>query len=189
VEIAKFVQAAAPATSNGMHYYLVLINDQGQVSDQINGFQRGTDGTLNQSGVGGTLYVASVNDGVGSAYSASSPQVVLAQGDFSTLQAQWSSGLAAGSLINGHEYSYNAFDTLGGHNSNAAANTVAIAMGLHIADLTNSMWVFAPGQTDVILSSYEIGQVAWDPNISYLPYLTTGGTPVGLVGTPHNPVA
>lgn len=140
----KIVQATQSVAGFGNHNYLVLVGDTGRVMGQLHGWQV-INGQVNVTGIGGELGVRT--DHV-YAYSASTPQAVLFEGSAEVANQLWQAALDCGNEINSLGYSYNALNSFGGHNSNAAFSTLAECMLLQPVD----PFGLDPGLGDIILS-------------------------------------
>jgi hypothetical protein len=80
-------------------------------------------------------------------WDASTPKQVVAKGTDAEIMKQWQAGKDCGAAINAQNYDYNAFDSFGGHNSDAAFSTVGMCMNVQEVDLGG----WAPGHGDIIL--------------------------------------
>ncbi|MGX9217353.1 hypothetical protein ACWV27_02930 [Massilia varians] len=123
------------------------------------------NGVPSATGVGGTL---EVRTDYGWDYTENLPQQIVAAGDSTTIQKMWGAANDCGLAINQQNYSYNAFDSFGGHNSNAAFSTLAACMQLEIFDLGG----LAPGLGNVILNQSLIQHIQIENGIRPKPDYT-----------------
>ncbi|QJE03734.1 hypothetical protein HH212_26930 (plasmid) [Massilia forsythiae] len=175
----KIVEASNSVLALGAHQYFILQDDAGNEIAQLNGFVIGSDGVPSSTGLVGTLqvrtdYVMNSKDSIA--------QKVVLEGSDEYIQKVWDAGKLCGVEINNRNYTYNAFDTAGGHNSNAAFTTLAKCMGVAVNDLTP--WHTTPGLNDTILDQNVIAYLRAisgfaDPNGTTTPGVGSGGEHTG----------
>jgi len=179
----KIVQAKSSVMALGSHNYLVLIGDNGQVVQQLHGFQS-KDGVPSTTGVGGQLQVFS--DWGYADFSSTTAQQVLYEGSSEAVTQLWQAALDCGYAINSMNYDYNITSSFGAFNSNAALNTMLECIYLDPIDLGGFNW----GLDDIILSEDTMNAVRAmndidDIYIENPEFNIPEPTPVALIGMPE----
>ncbi len=104
--MAKIVQAEHSIGGVFGHNYWVLLDDNGNVLDQIHGFAKDSAGNLTTSALGGTVFVVS---GVNLDYSPSVPQATAAEGTTAEMYKLWNAALDCKVAINDKNVPYEGF--------------------------------------------------------------------------------
>lgn len=164
--MAKIVQAAMPVAGVGVHNYVALVNDAGQVIGEIHGTAQ--NGTTLSNAMSGDLYAGS---DISWNTWATDEKHVMAQGSEADMKNLFEAGQEAAARITAGDYTYDLFASGDAFNSNSVFRTVATVMGLEGAIADMSGWepgvdetVLSWGEIDVIMELFGIvGGEKWDP--------------------------
>lgn len=152
--MAKIMQAAMPVAGLGVHNYLVLVDNSGNVVRELHGVAKAADGSLGSWTINGTLFAS--NAVTWNTY-ATDAKHELASGTMAQMSQIFSAGEACATSITDKAVSYNVFAAGSSYNSNSAFITMAACMGLNskAADMPG----FEPGVGKFVLSESEINAI------------------------------
>jgi hypothetical protein len=111
--MAKIVEAYGSALVLGAHYFWVKMDDAGQVTGQINGWQVDSNGKINTTSLGGHLIA---DTEFGTPFDSDTARATQVEGSQEKIDAMWAAGLECAGEINKLDISYNMFTAFGGHN-------------------------------------------------------------------------
>ncbi|MFJ1468069.1 hypothetical protein [Massilia orientalis] len=147
----QIIEAVNSVAAVGAHEFFILMDDNGNIVGQLNGFAVGSDGIPKVTNISGQLQVRS---DYGSIIDSSTIMKSVVSGTQEQMMQIWNTGKACGDAINQQQMSYNLLD-IGGKNSNAAFSTLATCMKLPDLDLTGA-FTAVPGLHDIILPANTI---------------------------------